>query len=108
MEIKHLSQDEIAAHEREEPGSEPKEWAISDDDVCLDFFDTEAEAKAALDECNLTDRVDEAFREWAQKTASEVGVELAKVLEKVREVLEIRYPPEAPADYPPGTNAGLP
>lgn len=94
MEIKHLSQDEIAAHERENPGSGPKEWAISDDDVRLDFFDTEAEAKAYLDDWNVTNLVDEAFRDWAQKTAEELGVDLAKIVEKVGEVLEIRYPPE--------------
>ena len=91
MEIKHLSQDEIAAHETKNPGSGPKEWAISDDDVYLDFFDTEAEAKAYLDDWIVTDLVDNAFRDWAQKTAEEIGVDLAKIIEKVREVLEIRY-----------------
>jgi len=94
VEIKHLSQDEIAAHKSRYPESRAKEWALLDDGEWSDFFDTEAEAKAALDDWNVTNLVDEAFRDWAQKTAEELGVEVAKVAEKVGEVLEIRYPPE--------------
>lgn len=84
MEIKHLSEEEMEAEKRQYPGSEPAEWGLWYEDVYLSFHDTEEAAKAALEEANVLTMVEDAFRDWARKTAEEVGVELAKVLEIVK------------------------
>lgn len=85
MEIKHLSATEMEAHKQEYPESEPKEWTLFDGKVCFGFYDTEQEAKTARDEWNVRTMVEEAFREWAYKTADEIGVDVEKLVEIVKE-----------------------
>lgn len=84
MEIKHLSAEEMEAEKRQYPGSEPAEWGLLDEDIYLSFYDTEEAAKAALEKWSVATMVEEAFRAWAHKTAEEIGVDLAKVLEIIK------------------------
>lgn len=81
MIIKIYTQDEQDNYKKQFPVSEPKQFALYDDefDVVMGFFDTEDEAKEELEECRQRDLVEGALRDAVHKIADETGIDIQKV-----------------------------
>ncbi|GAH40085.1 unnamed protein product [marine sediment metagenome] len=96
MELKHLSEEEKRRFKEKFPeGDDPKDWAIIDSELpgepsgeeiagVIQFFETEKEAKEALEEWRVLDLVENALRECVHKIADEVGIDVEKVSEIAR------------------------
>lgn len=84
LRVRHLSKEDI----REYEGKFPLvlDWAVIDAEngTVIDFFDTEEEAQAVLDDLNQASMIGDSFRDWVRKTAKEAGVEQQNVLDIVR------------------------
>lgn len=91
MYIEELTQEFIDNHLALYSGSEPKKYALIDDyldGLVIDFYDTEEEAKAALEEWRQRDLVEDALREAVHKIADEVGIDIEKVTQFAKEFFE--------------------
>lgn len=96
MELKHFSEEEKRRFKEKFPeGTEPKDWALIDSELpgeppgdeiggVIQFFETEKEAKEALEEWRVLDLVENALRECVHKIADEVGIDVEKVSEIAR------------------------
>ena len=86
--VRHFSKEDKRQYKEEFPLFEPEplEWALVDTetDVVIDFFDTEEEAKAVLDDLNQAFMIEGNFRDWVRETAQKLGVEQDKVLDAVQ------------------------
>ena len=91
LEGRHFSKEDIRQYREKFPLFEPEplEWAVVDteNDVVIDFFDTEEEAKAVLDDLNQAFMIEGNFRDWVRNTARNLGVEQEKVLDAVQACL---------------------
>lgn len=85
-EVKHLSDEEIQSVKTQYPLSSPKPWAALDGKLVMNYYDSEAEAKAEVAEFELTDRLNDALNVWLEEVAEEEGVDE----DKVRELLKGR------------------
>jgi len=87
MEIQHLSEEDQLKFKEGHDQAEPKEWALIDreSEVVMEFYDSEGDAKAALEEWRQRDLVENALREAVYKIADEVGIDVAKVTEFAKE-----------------------
>lgn len=86
MEVKHLDEGEVQAVKALFPLSNPKPWAALDGKLVMNYYDSEAEAKAEVAEFELTDRLNDALNVWLEEVAEEEGVDE----DKVRELLKGR------------------
>ena len=89
LKVRQFSKEDIREYKEKFPLFEPEplEWAVIDTrtDAAIDFFGTQEEAQAVLDDLNQTLMIGDNFRDWVSKTARKLGVEQEKVLDVVRE-----------------------
>ncbi len=85
LSVKHLTEQEVAELRDQYPDDDIKEFQLVDDGEVVDYFETEQEARDVLDDLTKRSLVEDAFREWAQKTAEEVGMPREEVVEIVKE-----------------------
>ena len=87
MFIKEMTQEDIDNYLALWPKIKPKNYALIDDEieVVMDFYETEEEAKAALEEWRQRYLVEDALREAVYKIADEVGIEVKTVHQFAKE-----------------------
>lgn len=88
LKVRHFSKEDIREYKEKFPLFEPEplEWALIDTKTgaVIDFFETEVEAKTALDDLNEAFMIEGNFRDWVIETARKLGVEQEKVLDAVQ------------------------
>lgn len=84
--LKRLTEEEMAVLRRHDPTAGVKEFQVSDEDgLVIDYFESDQEARRFLDQMTKLTIVEDAFRDWAQKTAEEVGITREEVRAIVKE-----------------------
>lgn len=84
--VKRLTEEERAELRKQAPYGDIREFQIvNDDGLVIDYLDSEQEARSIIDDLAKQSLVEDAFRDWAQKTAEEVGMSRKEVIEIVKD-----------------------
>lgn len=84
--VKRLTEEERAELGKLHPDGDILEFQLVDEQgLVVDYFDNEQEARRALDDMTKITLVQDAFRDWALKTAEEVGMSREEVIEIVKD-----------------------
>ena len=79
--VKRLTEEERAELRNLHPDGDILEFQlVNEQGVVVDYFDSEQDARRALDDMTKLTLVQDSFRDWAQKTAEEVGIPREEVL----------------------------
>jgi len=79
--VKHLTEEERAELRKQDPDREILEFQIvNEQGIVVDYLDSEQEARSLLDGLTKHSLVEDAFRDWALKTAEEVGMSREEVI----------------------------
>jgi len=84
--VKRLTGEEIAELRKLHPGWDVKEFKLVDEQGSVaDWFDSEEDAQSFRDDLTKLGLVEDSFRNWAQKTADEIGMDRQEVISIARE-----------------------
>jgi len=84
--VKRLTEEEIAELRKLHPGWDVKEFKLVDEQGSVaDWFDSEEDAQSFRDDLTKLGLVEDSFRNWAQKTADEIGMDRQEVISIARE-----------------------
>jgi len=79
--VKRLTEEERAELRKQDPDGDILEFQIVNEQGCIvDYLDSEQEARSIIDGLTKHSLVEDAFRDWVQKTAEEVGMSREEVI----------------------------
>jgi len=85
--VKRLTEEEMAELRKLDPDGDIREFQLlGDDGLVVDYLDSEQEARSIIDDLTKHFLVEDSFRDWALKTAEEIGMSREEVINIAREI----------------------